>query len=195
MQARPALLRSVRITSRPLPCAPLIASERHAAQKSMEPGGEERREQPQRRAAERFFRQPLAEDQAVGAPDHAGHQGQRQPFLGVAQFFLFTQAGEVGHCRRPLGGVGVDWGRGLGRRPEGSPYRASGGKAFPEIQAGARRVLSKTAFLGGRGPPGPSLVKEGKGTVYSPRRARYPAASSRDSADASGRMRIIQPSP
>ena len=54
-------------------------------------------------AAERFFRQPLAEDQAVGAPDHAGHQGQRQPFLGVAQFFLFTQAGEVGHCRRPLG--------------------------------------------------------------------------------------------
>ena len=30
-------------------------------------------------------------------------QGQRQPFLGVAQFFLFTQAGEVGHCRRPLG--------------------------------------------------------------------------------------------
>ena len=69
----------------------------------MEPGGEERREQPQRRAAERFFRQPLAEDQAVGAPDHAGHQGQRQPFLGVAQFFLFTQAGEVGHCRHPLG--------------------------------------------------------------------------------------------
>ena len=37
MQARPALLRRVRITSRPLPCAPLIASERHAAQKSWSP--------------------------------------------------------------------------------------------------------------------------------------------------------------
>ena len=34
---RPALLRSVRITSRPLPCSPLIASERHAAQKSWSP--------------------------------------------------------------------------------------------------------------------------------------------------------------
>ena len=81
MQDRPALLRSVRITSRPLPCAPLIASERHAAQKVMEPGGEERREQPQSRVVERFFRQPLAEDQPSELQIMPDIRASASPFL------------------------------------------------------------------------------------------------------------------